>query len=137
MMAKKESHSKGNNLEYQKLEMQEYFLTLNPSLAKFYFLIRSRMLYCKYNYKNQYIRKVTDNESIREKLLCPACKVEHDEPLHWTTCKATSTDQINCDKLFTESDTKELKCLLERLHRLWKKREEMVEKNDNTSINTP
>ena len=39
LMAKKESHSKGNNLEYQKLEMQDYFLTLNPSLAKFYSFI--------------------------------------------------------------------------------------------------
>ena len=127
---KKEGHSKGRNIQYDKLEMQEYLLTLNPTLAKFYFLIKSRMIVCRYNYKNQFIRNLTDSESIREKLCCPLCKLEQDEPLHWTTCAVTSTGSVNTDNLLGERNMVTLKSLLERLIKLWERRESLLENSD-------
>ena len=74
----KVKHSKVAHIEHKVLEMQQYLKPngMSTEQAQFTFMIRSRMLDIKCNYKGQY----TD-------MLCPVCGKHEDSQEHLMVCE--------------------------------------------------
>ena len=77
--------SKVNHLEFNGLKIQEYLLPnkLGLSMSRFVFLLRSRMLDVRCNYKNKYID-----------ILCPLCKSDQDTQQHILVCSVLKGEEI-------------------------------------------
>ena len=83
------------------MEMQDYLSPNNLSNddSKLIFLLRSRMLDVKCNYKGKYIHS---------NILCPVCKKEEDTQAHILECADLNvenqivTETIDYDKLFSD-----------------------------------
>ena len=94
------SYSKGDNLEYGELKIRGYLknLSINPSEAKFIFMLRTRMLNFKHNFKGSHLND----------LLCPCCFQEQDTQLHLISCSKLSglvtIEEFNC--IFGSNDDK-------------------------------
>ena len=97
----KDKHSKVKHMSHKKMEMQDYLSPNNLSNddSKLIFLLRSRMLDVKCNYKGKYIHSNT---------LCPVCKKEEDTQAHILECADLNvenqivTETIDYDKLFSD-----------------------------------
>ena len=77
--------SKVNHLKFSGLKIQEYLLPnkLGLSMSRFVFLLRSRMLDVRCNYKNKYID-----------ILCPLCKSDQDTQQHILVCSVLKGEEI-------------------------------------------
>ena len=73
-------------------------LSINPSEAKFIFMLRTRMLNFKHNFKGSHLND----------LLCPCCFQEQDTQLHLISCSKLSglvtIEEFNC--IFGSNDEK-------------------------------
>ena len=102
LIIRKETHSKLNELEYSKLETQEYITSsifTNEDVSTL-FSLRSRSVECRKNFKNSY----KEND-----LLCPLCEMECDSQQHMLRCSVlskhllsnnVSNDQIEYEDIF-------------------------------------
>ena len=82
LIEQQSTYSKGSNLDYGKLMMRGYLKNQNitVSQAKLIFLLRSRMLKVKDNFRGAYINN----------MICPCCLKEFDDQLHFISCSNLS-----------------------------------------------
>ena len=97
----KSSHKKGENLQYSKLETNQYLLTnkITVTQALLLFKIRSRMLEVKMNYKEKY----HNNDQLLKCNLCD--NDDFDEQSHVILCAAVKNNQnlqFNYSNLFSQ-----------------------------------
>ena len=73
----KKNHSKVAHIVHKKLEMENYLKPCETSTneGKFLFILRTRMLELKGNFRNKY-----------SDVICPCCKLEEDLQEHLVTC---------------------------------------------------
>ena len=79
LIAKKESHSKTNDLNYEKLKIQSYLKTdssITNDEKQLLFKLRTRMTELKSNFKNKYFDEV-----------CSLCKNNDENQSHLMECE--------------------------------------------------
>ena len=95
LMQLKSQHSKGRELEYNKLQMSGYLK--NPKItlfeSKMIFKIRSRSLLFKSNYKTRYEHE--EDCTTNTRLLCPICECHEDTQEEMMTCSALTLVNID------------------------------------------
>ena len=102
LLAIKSRHSKGDNLDYTKLEINEYFRskTITVAQALLLFKIRSRMLDVKMNFRDKY----RNDDTL---LQCDLCSNgDLDDQSHVIQCSAlvkNQNTQFDYNTLFSEN----------------------------------
>ena len=111
--------SKGNNLVYNELKMQNYLVSnkLNSNEAKFLFKIRCRMLGVKENFKDNF----------KNNLTCQPCLSHTDTQEGILTCSALNNEQntTKYNDLFSQ-DLDIVVPALKQFRALWRKRETIL-----------
>ena len=97
----KVSHSKSKVLSHPELKMQMYLKNqqLNTDHIKFLFKVRSRMLNCKSNYKEYYLK----SQNKEKALLCPLCKKHEDLQQNIIECEKIDNGTVQLTKKEYES----------------------------------
>ena len=119
----KSGHSKVMHIQYDQLQMQDYFLPgrISTQLAKFAFVCRTRMLRVGANYKGKTTRP-----------LCPMCKVEYDSQSHLLACSKLNDNSPVCqdlpyyDDLFGKNILKQV-AVVRKLHQNLKRRQKFLD----------
>ena len=119
----KSGHSKVMHIQYDQLQMQDYFLPgrISTQLAKFAFVCRTRMLRVGANYKGKTTRP-----------LCPMCKVEYDSQSHLLACSKLNDNSPVCqdlpyyDDLFGKNIIKQV-AVVRKLHQHLKRRQKFLD----------
>ena len=119
----KSGHSKVMHIQYDQLQMQDYFLPgrISTQLAKFAFVCRTRMLRVGANYKGKTTRS-----------LCPMCKVEYDSQSHLLACSKLNDnspvgqDLPYYDDLFGKNILKQV-AVVRKLHQNLKRRQKFLD----------
>ena len=120
--------SKVKNLQFKSLKIQEYMLPnkLDLRMTKFVFLLRSRMLDVRCNFKNKY----TD-------VLCPLCKADQDTQQHLMVCTvlddAEVVDKIPLYEHLLQSEPMKLSETASILKKKFERRQEILKQN-TTSV---
>ena len=122
-----EIKSKGRDLSYQKLEIQNYFISdkVRPDQAILLFRIKSSMMRVKVNYKNLYGRE-DENQK------CSLCQKEVETLEHAvSTCESLDVKMTRPYKdLFSHDEEKWVAALID-FEKIWRKREEI---SDNKAL---
>ena len=123
---KKESHTKMNGVEYEKIEVQKYIKS-NSSLKNeekyILFKFRTRMAEVKNNFKNKYTNK-----------LCPLCKLEEEDQYHLFNCRMLLDNcqelaeniSVEYEDIFSTS-LKKQEAAAKLLSKMWGTREKLIE----------
>ena len=118
----KSGHSKVMHIQYDQLQMQNYFLPgkISTQLSKFAFICRTRMLRVGANYKGKTTRPV-----------CPLCTVEYDSQSHLLACSKLNDnspvgqDLPAYDDLFGKDILKQV-AIVRKLHQNLKRRQKIL-----------
>ena len=128
LVQEQKSLSKVNHFDFTELKLQEYLLPnkLDLRLSKFVFLLRSRMLDVRCNFKNKY-----------SDTLCPLCMADQDTQQHLMVCSVLEEpDVVQEVPLYEElfqKDTKKINQIAIILKMKFDKRQELM-KNDTTTV---
>ena len=126
----KNKDSKGNRLNFNKLEMQSYLKSnkISSKEAKILFKIRTNMLEVKKNYKRKFGQDehiLNDNDNI----LCPLGDNHLDTEENILKCENLKTDNDDSDlkfnDLFSKDEEKAAKTL-KQFYKKWKIRQQML-----------
>ena len=122
----KKKHDKVKYIIHSKTELQDYLMpnNLTNEESKFIFLLRTRMLEVKCNYKGRY--QNTDT-------LCPVCKNHEDTQQHILDCKYLDGENqlilgcANYEKLFSDNLSDKLE-IARIIRSRFKRRKEILKK---------
>ena len=121
--------SKVKHFEFKNLRIQEYLLPnkLDLRLSKFVFLLRSRMLDVRCNYRNKYADT-----------LCPLCLVDQDTQQHLMVCTVLEDSEVVVEvpvyeQLF-QSNVDKLCQIATILKKKFEKRQEVLKNNITTVV---
>ena len=124
----KEKLSKIMNVSHNDVNLQPYFnpMSMDVDEAKFLFLLRSRMVEVKTNFRNKY-----------SDVLCPVCKLSDDTQQHLFECSELLknmniliSNDIQYSHIFSENTDKQ-KAALRLFKSMWKEREKILKDSEN------
>ena len=123
LIGEKGKLSKLKNLNYGCLKMQNYLggSELETREKKFLFLLRTRMLDVKINFRNHH-----------SDLCCPLCGTSEDDQKHNLECSVllqnitdVATEKTNYDDIYVNNISKQVK-ILRIFMKLWKKKKNLM-----------
>ena len=126
----KEGHSKVLHISHPKWEQQPY---LKPnqmvSIDEFIFLLRTRMLDIKTNYRNKY-----------SDVICPICKSADDEQAHLLVCKELTQGTELVDPTmkyenFSYTNLEEILKVSRMIQLKFKRRKDLIKSLEVTHVN--
>ena len=129
LVEEQQSLSKVKHLDFTELKLQEYLLPnkLDLRLSKFVFMLRSRMLDVRCNFKNKY-----------SDTLCPLCKADQDTQQHLMVCSVLEEpDVVREVPLYEEllqNNTKKISQIATILKRKFERRQELMKNNTTTVV---
>ena len=126
----KSKESKGNKLEYNKLELQNYFKSnqINLKEAKILFKIRTNMLEVKKNYKIKYSKDKHDPNDTPDDYLCPLGDPHVDNEENILKCEKleiNNDSEVQFSDLFSNNEDKVAKTL-KIFYKKWKIRQDKL-----------
>ena len=123
LLEEKNKKSKVKNLEYERLEIQNYLVSsqLKTTEKKLLFQLRTRMVDVRVNFKNRH-----------SDTICPVCGLSEDEQNHVLECKVLlsnisdiTTEKVEYEDIF-HCDISKQTNILRIFHKLWKKRNQIM-----------